>query len=307
MQANRSGLTERRSRTGFTYAALTLLLCCASIPCGAVEYRMAIDGLTPGWEAITSFNHTLSHSGTGTLDHADVRLTKPLDRFSPLLAGRVCEGTALPLVRVDVLSTTTGRVHYYAIRLKDVLVSSYTIDRAADTNTPVERVTLNYTEIEWTYITTEAGGLSGSALSATRTVNPAGGGVSDPDSDGDGMPDSYEVAQGLRLLILDDDEDDDHDGLSNGDEYWAGTAAGDSNSLFQVTGVATAGGGGTTLHVTFSSVVGRTYDLYSASSVVDTMDATIPVATRVASNTTTSVDLTLPGAQKFVRVGVRVP
>ncbi len=267
---------------------------------------MSLDGQTPEWEAITSFDHILSNATTGALQHSEARITKSFDRFSPLLAGHVCDGTPLPLVRVDVTSTTTGRVHYYVIRMKDVLVSSYAVDPAANTNTPVESVTLNYTEIEWTYITTDAGGLSGSASSTTWDIDAASGSVSDPDSDGDGMPDSYEAAQGLQLLIIDDDEDNDRDGLSNGDEYWAGTAAGDSNSLFRVSGVVTAGGGGT-LNVTFSSVVGRTYDLYAASSVVETMDATIPVATRVASNTTTSVDLTLPGPQKFVRVGVRVP
>ena len=66
---------------------------------------MAIDGLTPGWEAITRFDHTLTKAASGTLHHAEARLSKPLDRFSPLLARHVCDGTALPLVRVDVMAT----------------------------------------------------------------------------------------------------------------------------------------------------------------------------------------------------------
>ena len=45
------------------------------------------------------------------------------------------------------------------------------------------------------------------------------------DSDGDGMPDIYELANGLNPLVNDSALDLDHDGLKNIDEYNAGTKA----------------------------------------------------------------------------------
>ena len=43
------------------------------------------------------------------------------------------------------------------------------------------------------------------------------------DSDGDGMPDSWEIRSGLNSLVNDSNEDADGDGLLNIDEYWANT------------------------------------------------------------------------------------
>ena len=54
------------------------------------------------------------------------------------------------------------------------------------------------------------------------------------DTDGDGMPDGYEVANSLNPLVPDGGLDKDGDGASNFAEYVANTGANQSNSFFYV-------------------------------------------------------------------------
>ena len=63
----------------------------------------------------------------------------------------------------------------------------------------------------------------------------------DPDKDNDGLPDWWEVANGLNPLVATGDDgpggDPDHDGMSNYQEFLAGTNPHDSNSVFRFTHV----------------------------------------------------------------------
>ena len=124
----------------------------------------------------------------------------------------------------------------------------------------------------------------------------------DADSDGDGIPDSYEVDQGLKPLLLDGDEDLDLDGLSNLREFWAGTLANDSNSVFQISGVTRPAPGGLPVELSFSSVTGRTYRLLSSSTVDG---PPVDIGSVVATNTETRMTITLQALQAFVRAEVQ--
>ena len=95
-----------------------------------------------------------------------------------------------------------------------------------------------------------------------ETTDTDGDGIgnnADTDDDNDGMPDSYETANGLNPLVDDADADLDGDGLLNGDEYVAGTLPNDPLSLFKVDGIEGAGAGDIRLY--WSNVVGRTYSV----------------------------------------------
>jgi len=52
------------------------------------------------------------------------------------------------------------------------------------------------------------------------------------DSDGDGMPDAWEQANGTFVFIPDADADPDHDGMKNLEEFLAGTQPNDASSVF---------------------------------------------------------------------------
>jgi type VI secretion system Hcp family effector len=276
--------------------------------CAATDYTLTVEGVTSGRVLSLGFGHSLSNStgggGVGAV-HGDLHVVKPVDPSSYLMMEALCKTQHLSQVRLEAIEQTPTHVRYYAIRMHDVLVSSYGLACASGDITPVEHVTLNYQTIEWTAIETDAAGLPGHALSTAFSQLSGTGGASDPDSDGDGLPDSYEAGETLKLLMNDADEDRDQDGTTNLKEYQSGTAAGDPTSVFRFTGIIRQGSGGDSLcTITFNSVPGRVYDLYASSSLTS-----VPVflETVAASEPETSVDLTLPEGRAFVRVSVRVP
>jgi hypothetical protein len=66
-----------------------------------------------------------------------------------------------------------------------------------------------------------------------------GGDVCDSDDDGDGMPDTYEIENGLDPLVDDAALDADGDGISNLQEYLDGTSPNQANLVIDATGYLT--------------------------------------------------------------------
>ena len=90
--------------------------------------------------------------------------------------------------------------------------------------------------------------------SITVTSTAPGGGL---DSDGDGMPDVWETANGLNPFFNDADFDYDGDGMSNLREYLAGTNPLDASSTLKIEATHFADG----IHLTFKAVAGRSYTI----------------------------------------------
>jgi len=270
---------------------------------GAISYKAHIPGVTAGPVDISSYEHLVTRSGGSVPIHADLHITKILDRATPVLVGTLCDGQSIPSVQIEARETDPMFTRYFKIMFSEVFISSIQTGGDTDSGEPMEQVSMNYAKIEWTYIQTDAVGRPGNAGSTYWDQNTDSGGTSDPDTDGDGMPDSYEVTHGLLLLDDDAGDDDDGDGVSNNDEFRAGTSASDSNSVFVVSGISKPLGSGFAITVTFESVPGREYDLYAVSAI----DA-VPgfVETVTAASTTTTRDLNLPENVLFVLVKVRV-
>lgn len=98
-------------------------------------------------------------------------------------------------------------------------------------------------------------------ISAPMTVNPA-----QADSDGDGMPDAWEVANGLNPNVDDAALDFDGDGVSNGAEYRAGTDPRDPASSLRI--VATNGPVAGTMMLTWPVVQGKIYRLSASDDLL---------------------------------------
>jgi formylglycine-generating enzyme required for sulfatase activity len=130
------------------------------------------------------------------------------------------------------------------------------------------------------------------------------GDLVDPDDDNDGMPDTWETTNGFDPLSAADAEGDaDGDGMSNVEEYVAGTDPGDAQKRFQCSGFSVQEG---VAALTFGSVTGRLYGVVYRD---DLFDPTWSVLTNDIQGTGGAigvVDLAMVGRRVY-RIRVRLP
>jgi Bacterial TSP3 repeat len=88
------------------------------------------------------------------------------------------------------------------------------------------------------------------------------------DSDGDGLPDDWELANGLNPLSASGDNgasgDPDHDGFTNLQEFLAGTNPRDGQSLLKITSVTKIPGG---FALRFNGITGHNYSIQYRNSL----------------------------------------
>ena len=116
-----------------------------------------------GWINIMLFSQGIHQPGGGSTGTArrrgdvildDVRIAKLLDKSSPKIAESVCLGKVFPKVEIELTASYTdaGRVTYYRYELKNVLVTSYSVRGATQSEeAPAEDFSLNFEEIKVTY------------------------------------------------------------------------------------------------------------------------------------------------------------
>jgi type VI secretion system Hcp family effector len=191
-----------------------------------------------------------------------VSISKLLDKASPSLSLAVPAGTHLGDVTLDMVDGVTG-LPIYRVLLRGGLVTSSSL-QASEGGDAIENLVIEYAAIEWSYTQTSSGVEFTWHWDQTDPTNGGPGLLPPPfsepqtDSDGDGIPDVYEFANGLNPFANDAALDLDGDGASNGSEYLAGTRANDAKSVFRVHGISRENG---TMLITWSSAPNRRYTI----------------------------------------------
>ena len=133
-------------------------------------------------------------------------------------------------------------------------------------------------------------------IAAAPTPGPAGA----SDSDGDGMPDDWEMANSFdKNNPADAGQDADSDGMTNLQEYLAGTNPRSASSTLRIT----ATQNGSSVDLRFTAVAGKSYTVLSASAVAGVSWQNL---TNIAAPATTTLitiqDALSGGTQRFYRI-----
>jgi hypothetical protein len=121
------------------------------------------------------------------------------------------------------------------------------------------------------------------------------------DSDGDGMPNTWETANGLSTSVNDAGNDKDGDSQSNLAEYRAGTDPSNSQSLLRLISATCSPGG--SVAVTWSAVPGKVYRVMHSPTLANWTE--LPGSRRMAASATelaTFADPAPIGSRAFFRV-----
>ena len=121
------------------------------------------------------------------------------------------------------------------------------------------------------------------------------------DFDRDGMADEWELRHGFNTnLVADAAFDDDMDGMSNRDEYLAGTEPRDGQSVFKLSPI---GLGATGFNFYFMAVSNRTYTVLFAPSLSATAwERLVDIEAQPSNRIETVTDPLTPQSQQFYRV-----
>jgi type VI protein secretion system component Hcp len=211
----------------------------------------------PGAIEVVSFGKGYTpEQGFPTVETTGIELGVITDQALPLLLNAVAHGNTLHQVDIFYLGNADKLIPEEAahMRLEHVQVVEVTPGFGSDNplgpafeNGPhVTHLTLNFSQVTWTYQQFDPnGGQTFADSSSYRAYENSEDPAFDDDNDGlhndvdddddnDKIPDSHEKETGTNPTVDDGDADDDNDTQSNYGEWLAGTLANDAGSFFAI-------------------------------------------------------------------------
>lgn len=228
--------------------------------------------------------YTPASGGFPSVDTTGIECGIVVDKALPKLIEALVQGNTLHQVDIfylgnDSLPSNTRAAH---MRLEHVQITELTtgvgtvnpLGPAFADGPHVAHMTLNFSEVTWTYQTLDPNGTATDESSSEHTAHEPtedpnfdddGDGLpndQDDDDDNDDVPDDYETTNGTNALVDDGDADKDQDKKSNRDEWLAGTRADDPTSFFAIESLSIRQGPeGRTATISFPVVAERRYRL----------------------------------------------
>lgn len=281
--------------------------------CGQIAAWLDFDGAIPGdatdarhpkWIEIRSFSVDArrtagspgGQAGGGIPTLSEISLSKQVDRASSrLFVAAVAGNKPLPRVTLDLNSGPDQPL--MRLELENVLLSQQS-GWFGGTDKATESISLRFEKITFISILPDSGTIFSSYDLRTGEVNSGTGSTTNPDSDSDGLPDSWEMTYGLSVGTNDAAGDADGDALSNLHEFQLGTNPKSGTSFFKavLTPGTTAPG---TFDISWNSVPGKTYIIEWSPDLVTKFTA---VRTVTAAGATTTENLPRSGTLGFFRV-----
>jgi len=111
-----------------------------------------IDVLAWSWGMSNSGSmHTTAGGGAGRVAIQDFSFTKYIDKSSPMLFLKACNGGTFADAKLVVRKAGGDAVEYFTLEFTDVMVSSVSVGGSGGEDRLTENITLNFAKVKWTY------------------------------------------------------------------------------------------------------------------------------------------------------------
>ena len=126
------------------------------------EHAGEIDVLAWSWGMSNSGTmHAGGGAGSGKVSIQDFSFTKYIDKSSPILFLKVCNGDSFPDATLVVRKAGNKPLEYFTLKFTNVIVSSVSIGGTSGEDRLTEDITLNFSKVEWKYTEQKPDGSAG--------------------------------------------------------------------------------------------------------------------------------------------------
>jgi len=129
------------------------------------QHAGEIDVLAWSWGMSNSGSmHTATGGGAGKVSVQDFSFTKYIDKSSPMLFLKVCNGDFFADATLVVRKAGPSPLEYFTLKFTEVIVSSVSMGGSGGEDRLTENITLNFREVEWTYTEQKTDGSAGAPI-----------------------------------------------------------------------------------------------------------------------------------------------